>query len=203
MKRTLSAMLALIFVLALCAAASAEVYTHPVAGYGFTVPEGWMAIDGEKATSILESGKAHADLSEEALAQLTQVADMPIVMLYEKGKTDPVFMNNMNVTVVDLGEVMTMADLLEAGSEIEASYQATLANYVTSTPMSAIGIGKMEAAIMGGEYVLNGNLELARREARFLSGTSLYTVTLTAKANEVETYEPVLFTLVGTFVLPE
>ncbi|MCL2545457.1 MAG: hypothetical protein FWE77_06000, partial [Clostridia bacterium] len=88
-KRILSATLVLALALALCTTASAEVYTHPEAGFGFTVPEGWIAIDGQNAAAILEVGKELVDLPPEALAALDQAEGMAMVFLYEKAGAHP------------------------------------------------------------------------------------------------------------------
>jgi len=64
MKRLLSALLTLILIPAVCVTALAEQYTHPVAGYGFAVPEGWFAVDSDSVEEIIARSSMNVELSD-------------------------------------------------------------------------------------------------------------------------------------------
>lgn len=201
MKRILSTLLTFVFLLALCAAASAEVYTQPVAGYGFTVPEGWMAIDGEDVLSILAENQESADFSEMVTAALDQVKGMPVVLLYERDVDSPIFRNNINVTLQDLGQEAGIEELMPYADAFVEGIQSVFSDFTVSTPLTMAEIGPWEAVIMGGEYTLNG-YQLALRQVRLIAGTYLYEITLTALADDVTPYEEVLGGLVASFFAP-
>jgi len=201
MKRTVCAMLTLVLALALCATAIAEVYTHPEAGYGFTIPEGWLAIDGENAQAVLDVNAQGADFSDMIAATLEQVKGMPIVLLYESDKDSPVFRNNINVTLQDLGGEADISEILPYGGAFAEGLAAALPEYTLTFPMDLVELGPWVTALMGGEYVLNG-MSLAIWQVRLISGTILYEITLTALADEIEPYAEVLGALVATFTAP-
>jgi len=202
MKRTLSVMLTLALILSLCAAASAEVYTHPEAGYGFTVPEGWMAIDGENAANALEKNKAAADFSDALLAQLDQLTGVPIAFLYEKERVSPAFRSNINVTLQDLGAEAHISEILPYTDAFAEGLQLMYPDYAVSTPLTLVELGPWETVLMGGEFTLNGNA-ITLWQVRLISGTVLYEITLTALTGEdLSRYEETLGAVVATFFAP-
>ena len=201
MKRILGATLTLILALALCTAAIAETYTHPVAGYGFIVPEGWIAVDGKNAIDVINAGKENADFSETVLAMLDQLESNPLVLLYETESINPDFTSNINVNVQDLGAEVTVADLLPILATFDEYYVSMFPEYANSFPPTVVVLGEWETAILAGQYVLN-DMALSLRQVFFVSGTDLYTVTLTVLTGEVDKYEVVLGGLVTTFIAP-
>lgn len=201
MKRIPSAMLVLILILILCTTANAEVYTHPIAGYDLTVPEGWLAIDYENVLAVIDAAKESTDFSNMVIAALDQLRGMPVVLLYEGGLVSSVFRNNINVTLQDLGQEADITELLYYADAFEEELQSAFGDYVVSTPMTIVEIGPWKTAITGGEYTMYG-YTLALRQVRLISGTILYEITLTALADDVPKYEDILGDLVASFFAP-
>ena len=197
MKRTLSAILALILTLALSAAASAEAYTHPEAGYGFAVPEGWIVLNSATVDTLLDFGAQAIESEVDLSAMLEQVKSLPMTVLFKTLDST----NNINVLPQDLGMPATVSDLLPLAGMFEAQYQAVFADYVTSIPLTEAMIGDWEVAIMGGEYTLMG-MDLSLRQVLLMSGTIMYTFSLTVESDEMEEFELVLMELVASFVAP-
>ncbi|MCL2544717.1 MAG: hypothetical protein FWE77_02230 [Clostridia bacterium] len=197
MKRILSATLVLALALALCTAASAEVYTHPEAGYSFTVPEGWMVIDGQTAGSAIDLGIALTDLPDDTKAMIEMVKGTPLVILVETST----FGGAINFTSQDTGMAMSVADLLPLANLFEAQFETQFTNYATTLPMSAVTFGEWEAALMGGEFTLGG-LRQEMRQVIIPVGTVWYIAVLTAEAGEAAEYEPALAELLSTFSVP-
>ena len=197
MKRILSATLALVFALALCTAASAEVYTHPEAGYSFTVPEGWMVIDGQTAESALDVSMALIDFPDDTKAMIEMVKGTPLVILIEKGT----FGGAINFTSQDTGMAMSVADLLPLSNLFEAQFLTQFSNYATTVPMSAATFGEWEGVLMGGEFTLGG-LQQEMRQVIVPIGTVWYIAVLTAETGETSAYEPAFMELLSSLTLP-
>jgi len=196
MKRMVSLMLALTLALSLCITANAEVYTHPEAGYGFTVPERWMALDGQVTNNLLDLGVSFLDVPDEVLAMLDQVKDMPMALVLS-----PDFQHNIVVTMEDVGMEISPAFLLGLGGMLEAQYQSIFPGYVITAPMSLVDFGDWKGAMLDGEYEM-GDLSFTMRQVFIPSGSYLFGFQLTASAETVAEYAPFLADLVASFFVP-
>ena len=182
--------------------APAEVYTNPDAGYSFTVPDGWAAIDAQNAQTTQKDFLDGAGLSASLAATFEQYKDMPFALLLEKNAAYTTFGNNINIIVQDLGQAMDVSSFLPFQSTFEQSIQATYPDYVTTVPLALVQIGPWQTASMSGTYTQNG-VKLVNNQVMITSGVKLYVITLTAAADEAAKYGEVLNGLVASFAAPQ
>jgi len=79
MKRVIFTSIILVLILALHVPALTEEYIHPTGGYGFTVPEGWYAVDGNNVEYILVKIVENNDVSDLIRSNLELLKNSPIV----------------------------------------------------------------------------------------------------------------------------
>ena len=202
MKRLLSALLTLILISALCVSALAEQYTHPVAGYCFTLPEGWFAVDSDNAEDIIARSSGNAELSDSIRSGIAQAGSMPVVILYEINRVSPLFGNNMNVLPIDLGEEADISEILPYAETFEAGVRELYSDYEPIASLTIIEeLGPWNAAIMGGKLEIKGNA-MQYWSIRIISGTVLYEFTLMSLAEYAENHLEMMGYMVASFVAP-
>ena len=201
MKRPLSALAALFLTLVLCLTALAEAYTHPTAGYGFTIPAGWFAVDGDNAESLLTRLSHDATMSEMIRTQMEQLKNMPIVMLFEKEKVSARFTNNVNVTVEDLGMKMDIAEMIAFSEVFDEGMRASVGDFDPILPLTLAEAGELRAAITGGQFNLDGN-DMQFWVILLTSGTYLYQFTLITLTEDATACLDAASFMAASFVSP-
>ncbi|MCL1854713.1 MAG: tetratricopeptide repeat protein [Clostridia bacterium] len=201
MKRFLCVMLAAVLFLSLCSSASAAEYAHPVAGFHFTVPEGWMAIDSANIEEVMGSGRLSADMTT-VVASIRGILDSTLsVYLFKEDVAQPPF---VNVCVEDKGAVeeeITPDDLLTIIRGYEAHYLETLPGYTILVPA---GIGQLGGYPMGhlsGGYE-QGGYRIALSQAFVVTDARFYEITLTAEEGEAAAAMADFGDLVASFAAP-
>lgn len=206
MKHVLFAILAMILVLALCASAGAEAYTHPSAGFHLTIPEGWLAVDSSNVEEIINSGRVSAEMAA-TMASIRGILDSTLsVFLFKEEVAQPPF---VNVSVEFKGELeaeITLEDLLATAQAYEAYYledHEQFPEYTVSSPAGADPVeGWYSMGYLGGVYEKSG-YRIALAQIFVAAGTQFYEFTLTAEEDKASDATSDFGDLVGSFVAPQ
>lgn len=205
MKRIFCAMLATILMLALCAPASAEAYTHPEAGFHLTIPEGWLAVDSANVEEMMKSGGVSAEMAA-VMESIRGILDSTYsVFLFQEGALLPPF---VNVAVEFKGEFdweITLDDLLATAQAYEAYYLEDGEQFPGYTVRTPAGVEQVEdwypMGYLGGVYELSG-YQIALIQVFVAAGTRFYEFVLTAEeANAIDANSD-FGDLVASFVAP-
>lgn len=205
MKRILGTMLTAILVLALCAPASAEAYTHPEAGFQLAIPEGWLAVDSANVEEMMGSGRVSAEMAA-VMASIRGILDSTYcVYLFKADVALPPF---VNIAVEYKGEVdfeITLDDLLVTAQAYEAYYledHEQFPGYTVTVPAGAEQAeGWYPAGYLGGVYELSG-YRIALEQVFVAVGTRFYEFTLTAEEDKAAEANETFGELVDSFAEP-
>ena len=170
----------------------AEVFTHPAGVYTFTIPDGWIAVDGALAEGLMamgldvveHSGMGYADWSGD------DRPDGAVIMLFEIERIEGRFRNNINISVSDLGQDFSADAMLARGDGFIGYMQSMYDGFQPTAPVAKASFGKLETVLISGEFTQDGQ-EHAVRQAVFSDKGILYTVTLFAHADQITEYESV------------
>jgi len=175
------------------APAHAETFNHPAGIYSFAIPNGWMAIDGALAEGLLAMGLDVIEYGDAGYVDWSGGGrpEGAVVMLFEIERADGLFRNNINISVMDLGQDFSADDILLQGDGFVGYMRAMFEGYTTTAPITKISAGTREMVMLGGEYELDGR-KLAVRQVVFCQGGILHTIMLTARADQLAGCQPVL-----------
>lgn len=205
MKRIFCAMLTAILMLALCAPASAEAYTHPEAGFQLTIPEGWLAVDSANVEEMIKSGGVSAQMAA-VMESIRGILDSTYsVFLFQEGALLPPF---VNVAVEFKGEFdgeITLDDLLATAQAYEAYYLKDSEQFPGYTVRTSAGAEQVEdwypMGYLGGVYELSG-YQIALMQIFVAAGARFYEFALTAEEGNAIDANTDFSDLVASFVAP-
>lgn len=205
MKRTLCAMLSAILVLALCAPANAEAYTHPAAGFQLTIPEGWIAVDSTNVEEMINSDRVSAELAT-TLTTIRPILDSTFtVFLFKQDAVAPPFVNVAVEFKGELEAAITPNDLLATAQAYEAYYledQEQFPGYTVLTPAGAQEVeGWYSMGYLEGVYEKSG-YRIGLSQIFIAAGTRFYEFTLTAEESKVQEANTGFVQLAGSFIAP-
>jgi len=201
MKRLFSILAILAIVPVLCFGALAEVYTHPVMGYSFTIPEAWYVVDGANAADLLTRLSEDAEQSALIRSQLSRVTNDPIVILYENDRTSPLFANNINIVPMDIGAQMDIGELFTFMDDFTNDIRNSVDDFDTLFPLTLTEMETHRIAIMGGRFSAN-DIDLQLWIIMLTSGKYLYQFTLTALPEYSTDYLNDMGYMADSFVAP-
>lgn len=181
-------MLTMVLLLVLCAPVLAEAYTHPVAGFQLTIPEGWLAIDSGNVDEIMGSGRVSAEMAATLTAIRETLDNTYCVYLFKENATLPPFINIAVAYKGDFDWEITPDDLLVTAQAYEAYYleeQAQFPGYTVMTPAGAEQIeGWYPMGYLGGVYEMSG-YRIGLAQVFVAIGPQFYEFTLTAEEDQV------------------
>ncbi|MCL1854715.1 MAG: hypothetical protein FWF86_03185 [Clostridia bacterium] len=187
---------ALLMVLVLIAAfgtiaAHGEVFNHPAGAYTLTIPDGWMAIDGALAEGLLAMGLDVVEYSDSGYADWSGDGrpEGAVIMLFDTNRINGLFRNSINISITDLGQDFSTDAILSRGDGFVGYMQSMYEGFNTTVPISKKTFGALEAVVLGGEFVQDG--QKAVRQAIFSDEGILYTITLFANADQITECEPI------------
>jgi len=192
--------------LVLCAPASAEAYTHPVAGYHLTIPEGWIAVDSANADAVIGSGQ----ISDAMAATITAIRGMIdsalCVFMFRADAAEPPFINISVELKGELEQDITADDLLAIAQDYQAYYLAETEQFPEYTVAMEAGAGQEEGVeypmgLLCGVY-LKGDYQIAMFQVFIGAGAQFYEFTLTAEAENFEGAATEFMEIVTSFSAP-
>jgi len=203
MKRVLALLLVVILSIGLCSAEEYVAYINPILGYAFYIPDGWIAVDYQNVADVLAANGGSDQYNQDITNWIGQMEGTPYVILFQKEYENASFYTNINVTMQNIGEELTVADLLLYNDQIKADLTNAFGNYTEIYPLTQIQLGSWDTALSQGEYDMY-NQTRTLMQARFFKGTIMYEVTLTVLKDELtDLLQNNLGFIVGTFYAPD
>jgi hypothetical protein len=175
--------------LVLCAAAGAEAYTHPAAGYHLTIPEGWMVVDSANVDEVISSGRM-SDIMAATITSLRGMIDSePCVYLFQADAVEPPFINVSINLKGELEEDITLDDLLATAQAYQAYYLEETEQFPGYTIANEAEAGQAEGGypmgILGGVF-MKGDYQIMLIQIFIGAGAQFYECTLTAELKNFE-----------------
>lgn len=201
-KRLLALVSAVLLVLSLSLGALAEetLYTQPDGLYTVTVPEGWLVVDAANVEAILEQAGKEESFNSAIRTALQQAAGVPIAIFYAPDASVDGVMANINIAAIDLGMAVSADMLLTMAPQLDAQFKATFADWEAADEAALVDLGVRQIMGMGGTYTLLDKT-MSMQQAFFTVGTTMYTVTLTATPDTLDSYAEAFAQLLGTLVV--
>lgn len=203
MKRVVSIMLALFLFCISITAAEDAVFTHPEAGYGFTMPEGWEAADQQSVSDYFLTAPEGEDFLL-LIRQIIEAAeDLQFIILCEAEEGQPMFHVVISIISQDLEVETDISELiLYYADTVDETYMSMFPEYTVLQHMAPQDIGAWSAAVSGGDFQID-DLSYSIREVWLISGTELYEISLMTSTELLDSYEDILYQIAETFFPPE
>jgi len=203
MKHVVSIMLALFLFCISMAVAEDAIYTHPEAGYGFNMPQGWEAADQQSVSDFF----LNASEGEDFLLLIRQIVDaaedLQFIILREAADDLPVFHVIISIISQDLEVETDISELiLYYADTVDETYMSMFPEYTVMQHMAPQDIGAWSAAVTGGDFQID-ELSYSIREVWLISGTELYEISLLTSTELLDAYEGILYQIAETFFPPE
>lgn len=197
MKRIRLFSLALIMALVMnmaTGAALTEAYTHPSGIFGFTVPEGWIVVDSENLTGLIDRGLVSPSWKQ----VFDQNADALFTMIFETNGDHSIFMDTINVSVYYLGGPTSLSEYINANrGQLESQTKADPAASVI-VPFQAATFGNREMGVYGYSTDYDGT-PIADMRIYYVTGSTLYGMRMVCKLGEANGRGIVLEELAASF----
>ena len=190
MKRGLAITVVFIMLaLVLCAPASAEAYTHPVAGYHLTIPEGWIAVDSANADAVISSGQISDAMAATINAVRGMIDSTLCVFMFKADAVEAPFINISVELKGELEQDITADDLLAIAQDYQAYYSEHAEQFPEYTVAMEADAGQEEGGypmgLLCGVYV-KSDYQIALFQVFIGAGAQFYEFTLTAEVEDFE-----------------